>query len=49
VGFTFAQGREIWQGHPDRILAVMESFIERSSALLGKIGASNSSASGITV
>ncbi|MEG3436165.1 CmpA/NrtA family ABC transporter substrate-binding protein [Pannus brasiliensis CCIBt3594] len=29
VGFTFAQGREIWQGHPDRVLAVMESFIER--------------------
>lgn len=27
VGFTFAQGREIWQGHPDRLLAVMESFI----------------------
>jgi nitrate/nitrite transport system substrate-binding protein len=27
VGFTFAQGREIWRGHPDRILAVMESFI----------------------
>ena len=30
VGFTFAQGREIWQGHPDRILAVMESFIEEN-------------------
>jgi nitrate/nitrite transport system substrate-binding protein len=30
VGFTFAQGREIWQGHPDRILAVMESFIEQN-------------------
>ncbi len=28
VGFTFAQGREIWQGHPDRVLAVMESFID---------------------
>lgn len=30
VGFTFAQGREIWQGHPDRLLAVMESFIEEN-------------------
>ncbi|MEA5532642.1 CmpA/NrtA family ABC transporter substrate-binding protein [Crocosphaera sp. XPORK-15E] len=30
VGFTFAQGREIWQGHPDRILAVTESFIEEN-------------------
>lgn len=28
VGFTFAQGREIWQGHPDRLLAVSESFIQ---------------------
>ncbi|MDX2270927.1 MAG: CmpA/NrtA family ABC transporter substrate-binding protein [Cyanobacteriota bacterium] len=28
VGFTFAQGREIWQGHPDRVLAMRESFIE---------------------
>jgi len=28
IGFTFAQGREIWQGHPDRLLAVGESFIE---------------------
>ncbi|MDX2240448.1 MAG: ABC transporter substrate-binding protein [Leptolyngbyaceae cyanobacterium bins.302] len=27
VGFTFAQGREIWQGHPDRLLGVMEDFI----------------------
>jgi len=27
VGFTFAQGREVWQGHPDRLLGVMESFI----------------------
>ena len=27
VGFTFVQGRQIWNGHPDRILAVMESFI----------------------
>lgn len=30
IGFTFAQGREIWRGHPDRILAVMESFIEEN-------------------
>jgi nitrate/nitrite transport system substrate-binding protein len=28
VGFTVAQGREIWAGHPDRLLGVMESFIE---------------------
>ncbi|HBB30468.1 MAG TPA: twin-arginine translocation pathway signal protein [Cyanobacteria bacterium UBA8803] len=28
VGFTFAQGHEIWAGHPDRLLGVMESFIE---------------------
>ena len=28
VGFTFAQGREIWEGHPDRLLGVMESFIK---------------------
>jgi nitrate/nitrite transport system substrate-binding protein len=28
IGFTFAQGREIWRGHPDRVLAVQESFIE---------------------
>jgi nitrate/nitrite transport system substrate-binding protein len=28
IGFTFAQGREIWQGHPDRLLAVSESFIQ---------------------
>lgn len=27
VGFTFAQGKEIWQGHPDRLLGVMEEFI----------------------
>jgi nitrate/nitrite transport system substrate-binding protein len=27
IGFTFAQGREIWQGHPDRLLAVREEFI----------------------
>lgn len=30
VGFTFAQGREIWKGHPDRVLAVMESFINEN-------------------
>lgn len=30
IGFTFAQGREIWQGHPDRLLAVMESFINQN-------------------
>jgi nitrate/nitrite transport system substrate-binding protein len=29
VGFTFAHGKEIWRGHPDRILAVMEPFIEQ--------------------
>jgi nitrate/nitrite transport system substrate-binding protein len=28
IGFTFVQGREIWRGHPDRLLAVRESFIE---------------------
>jgi nitrate/nitrite transport system substrate-binding protein len=28
IGFTFAQGREIWSGHPDRLLAVRESFIQ---------------------
>lgn len=27
IGFTFLQGREIWRGHPDRLLAVRESFI----------------------
>lgn len=27
IGFTFAQGREFWRGHPDRVLAVRESFI----------------------
>jgi nitrate/nitrite transport system substrate-binding protein len=27
IGFTFAQGQEIWKGHPDRLLAVRESFI----------------------
>jgi nitrate/nitrite transport system substrate-binding protein len=30
IGFTFAQGREIWRGHPDRLLAVKESFIEEN-------------------
>ncbi|MBD1871778.1 ABC transporter substrate-binding protein [Cyanobacteria bacterium FACHB-471] len=30
VGFTFAQGREIWRGHPDRVLGVMEPFIEEN-------------------
>ncbi len=30
VGFTFAQGKEIWQGHPDRLLAVMEPFIDEN-------------------
>lgn len=30
VGFTFAQGREIWSGHPDRLLGVMESFIQEN-------------------
>ncbi|MGP1384969.1 MAG: CmpA/NrtA family ABC transporter substrate-binding protein [Thainema sp.] len=28
IGFTFVQGREIWRGHPDRLLAVRESFIQ---------------------
>lgn len=28
VGFTFAQGKEIWRGHPDRLLGVMQSFID---------------------
>ncbi|HIK10617.1 MAG TPA: ABC transporter substrate-binding protein [Oscillatoriaceae cyanobacterium M33_DOE_052] len=28
IGFTFVQGREIWRGHPDRLLAVRESFIK---------------------
>jgi nitrate/nitrite transport system substrate-binding protein len=27
IGFTFAQGKEIWHGHPDRLLGVMVSFI----------------------
>jgi nitrate/nitrite transport system substrate-binding protein len=30
VGFTFAQGKEIWYGHPDRLLGVMESFIQEN-------------------
>jgi nitrate/nitrite transport system substrate-binding protein len=30
VGFTFAQGRQIWEGHPDRVLAVRESFIQEN-------------------
>jgi nitrate/nitrite transport system substrate-binding protein len=30
LGFTFAQGREIWRGHPDRVLAVQESFINKN-------------------
>jgi nitrate/nitrite transport system substrate-binding protein len=30
IGFTFAQGHEIWEGHPDRLLAVMESFINEN-------------------
>jgi nitrate/nitrite transport system substrate-binding protein len=30
VGFTFAQGKEVWYGHPDRVLGVMESFIEKN-------------------
>lgn len=29
IGFTFAQGKEIWAGHPDRLLGVMEDFIEK--------------------
>lgn len=29
VGFTFAHGRELWSGHPDRLLGVMEDFIEK--------------------
>ncbi|MCF2970386.1 ABC transporter substrate-binding protein [Synechococcus sp. Nb3U1] len=30
VGFTFAHGKEVWRGHPDRVLAVMENFIEKN-------------------
>ncbi|AMA10839.1 CmpA/NrtA family ABC transporter substrate-binding protein [Picosynechococcus sp. PCC 73109] len=29
IGFTFIQGRDVWRGHPDRVLAVAESFIEQ--------------------
>lgn len=29
IGFTFAQGKEVWLGHPDRLLGVMEDFIEK--------------------
>lgn len=29
VGFTFAQGKEVWLGHPDRLLGVMQSFIDQ--------------------
>ncbi|AFY46960.1 ABC-type nitrate/sulfonate/bicarbonate transport system, periplasmic component [Nostoc sp. PCC 7524] len=29
IGFTFAQGKEVWSGHPDRLLGVMESFIDQ--------------------
>ncbi|WP_414754065.1 ABC transporter substrate-binding protein [Anabaena sp. CCY 9910] len=29
IGFTFAQGKEVWLGHPDRLLGVMESFINQ--------------------
>ena len=29
IGFTFAQGKEIWLGHPDRLLGVMEDFITK--------------------
>jgi len=29
IGFSFIQGREIWRGHPDRVLAVMQSFIDQ--------------------
>ena len=38
-----------WLQQGEFTAEMMESFIERSSALLGKIGATNSSASGITV
>ena len=30
VGFTFAHGKEVWRGHPDRVLAVMEGFIDEN-------------------
>ncbi|MBW4607271.1 MAG: ABC transporter substrate-binding protein [Hassallia sp. WJT32-NPBG1] len=29
VGFTFAQGKEVVLGHPDRLLGVMQSFIDQ--------------------
>ncbi len=29
VGFTFAHGSELWRGHPDRLLAVTEPFIDK--------------------
>lgn len=29
VGFTFAHGKELWSGHPDRLLGIMEDFIKR--------------------
>ena len=29
IGFTFAQGKEVWLGHPDRLLGVMQSFIDQ--------------------
>lgn len=29
VGFTFAHGKELWSGHPDRLLGVREDFIEK--------------------
>lgn len=29
IGFTVAQGREIWLGHPDRVLAVSQTFIDQ--------------------
>lgn len=29
IGFSFIQGREIWRGHPDRVLGVMQSFIDQ--------------------
>ncbi len=30
VSFTFAQGREIWRGHPDRVLGVTQAFLEQN-------------------
>lgn len=30
IGFTFAQGKEVWLGHPDRLLGVMEDFINKN-------------------